>query len=74
MKYPTENQVAKHIGINVFALRKAHNMSQSQLCCDIEINVITLSQLERGILNVTLTILYKIATYFKVDIKDLFMD
>ena len=74
MKYPTENQISKRIGKNVFALRKAHNISQSQLCCDIEIDVSTLSRLERGILNVTLTILYKIAAYFKVDIKDLFIE
>lgn len=74
MKYPTENQISKRIGKNVFALRKAHNISQSQLCCDIEIDISKLSRIERGVLSVTLTILYKIATYFKLDIKDLFIE
>ena len=58
---------------NLFALRKTHDISQTQLFFDIEIDGSTLNPLKRGVLNVTLTILYRIAPYFKVDIKDLFM-
>lgn len=72
MKYPSEKDSLKCLGKKVVSLRKVKGVSQSDLCYEIDIDLSTLSRLERGILNVTHNTLYKIAKYFKITIKDLF--
>lgn len=47
-------------------------MSQSDLSYEADIDLSTLSRLERGVLNVTLSVLCKISDALKVDIKTLF--
>jgi hypothetical protein len=74
VKYPTEKEVQKNLGKRIVALRKEKGISQSDLCYSIDIDLSTLSRLERGILNVTFTTLYKIAKYFDVGINDLFKE
>ena len=72
MKYPTEKEILKKLGSNIASIRKKMEMSQADLCYEIDIDLSTLSRLERGLLNVTYNTLYKIASYFKIDMKDLF--
>lgn len=72
MKYLTEKECLKQLGKKVVSLRKAAGISQTDLCYEIDIDISTLSRLERGILNVTFNRLYKIARYFKIDVKELF--
>ena len=72
MRYLAESDVTKKLGLRIIELRKVKNISQADLCYDIDIDISTLSRLERGILNPTLQTIYKIAKYFKLEIKDLF--
>lgn len=72
MKYLTEKERLKQLGKKVVSLRKDAGISQTDLCYEIDIDISTLSRLERGILNVTFNTLYKIARYFKIDVKELF--
>ena len=71
MKYPTEKDIQLKIGERILELREKNNISQSELCYAIEIDISTLSRLERGKLNVTLRTLYKIAKHFGIEVKDL---
>jgi transcriptional regulator with XRE-family HTH domain len=64
VKYPTEKQVLKNLGKRIVLLRKERNISQSNLCYEIDIDLSTLSRLERGVLNVTHNTLYKTAKVF----------
>ena len=72
MKYPIEKDNLKQLGKRIVHLRKERNLSQADLCYEIDIDVSTLSRLERGVLNVTFNTLYKIAKKFNLEIKDLF--
>lgn len=47
-------------------------MSQADLSYEAEIDLSTLSRLERGILNVGFLTLYKVAKALKVPVRDLF--
>ena len=49
-----------------------YNVSQADLCYDADIDISTLSRLERGVLNVIHATLYKIVKDFKISVKDLF--
>lgn len=73
MKYPTEKEILKNLGRRIVLLRKERNISQADLCYEIDIDLSTLSRLERGVLNVTHNTLYKIAKHFKIEMKDLFV-
>lgn len=72
MKYPTEKEPLKQIDKKIVSLRKHAGISQTDLCYEINIDISTLSRLVRGILNVTFNTLFKIARYFKIDVKELF--
>lgn len=71
MKYPSEKETLKNLGKRIVSLRKESKLSQADLCYEIDIDLSTLSRLERGVLNVTYNTLYKIARYFKIDVKEL---
>ncbi len=74
MKYPSEKNIRKAIGRNVQKYRKLKGFSQTNLCYEIDLDISTLSRLERGELNVTLNTLYKIGKLLNVSIKDFFID
>ncbi len=71
MKFLSDKDALKQLAKRVVVLRDEYNMSQADLAYEAEIDLSTLSRLERGILNVTYTTLYKIAKAFKIPIKDL---
>jgi transcriptional regulator with XRE-family HTH domain len=71
VKFPTEKENLKSLGKRVVFLRKQAGVTQVDLCYEIDIDISTLSRLERGILNVTYSTLYKIAKYFNIEVKDL---
>lgn len=60
-------QFGKHLA----DIRRKKRISQEQLSFDADISLSTLSKLERGILNVSISNLYKIAKALKVHQKDL---
>lgn len=60
--------------MSIAALRKERGFSQSQLAYDAEIDISTLSRLERGGLNVTLETLISIAEVLNVPVIDLFKE
>lgn len=72
MKYPSQKQVFLRLGNKVVALRKGHGFTQADLAYEANMDLSSLSRLERGNVNVTLDTLYKIAKAFNVDIKELF--
>lgn len=71
MKLRSEKEVLKTIGLNIVQLRNKKGLSQSDLCYEIDMDISTLSRLERGLLNPTFGSLYKIASYFQIDISAL---
>ncbi|MGZ4034303.1 MAG: helix-turn-helix domain-containing protein [Bacteroidia bacterium] len=72
VKSTSQKDIAKKLGKKVAELRKDKNLSQADLCYEAEIDVSTLSRLERGQLNVTLSILQAISKTLSVEMKDLF--
>jgi transcriptional regulator with XRE-family HTH domain len=72
VKSTLQKDIAKKLGKRIAGLRKIKKFSQADLSYEAEIDLSTLSRLERGILNVTLETLVSIAKVLKVDIKDLF--
>lgn len=68
----TKKETAKLLGEQIRSLRLKKKLSQADLCYEGNIDLSTLSRLERGQLNVTLNTLHAIATVLKVDIIDLF--
>lgn len=59
-------------GKHLAEMRRQKNISQEQLSFDADISLSTLSKIERGILNVSISNAYKIAKALKVHYKELF--
>lgn len=72
MKYPSQKQVVTDLGKKVVKLRKQFGLSQADLAYEANIDLSSLSRLERGNVNVTLETLYKIAKVLNVEIGELF--
>lgn len=72
MKFPTDKEACKRLGKRIVLHRKQNNMSQADLSYEAEIDLSTLSRLERGMLNVGFLTLYKVAKALKVPVRDLF--
>jgi len=72
MKYPCKKDLQIIVGNNVKKYRKLKGFSQANLCYEIDLDISTLSRLERGKLNVTLNTLYKIGLFLEIPIKDFF--
>lgn len=72
MKYPSEKEKLKQLGLKIKSLRLKNGYSQTALCYESEIDISTLSRLEGGKLNPSFKTLYKIAQVLEVDIKDFF--
>jgi transcriptional regulator with XRE-family HTH domain len=68
----SQKALAEKLGKKIIALRKSKNFSQADVCYEAEIDISTLSRLERGQLNVTLSVLLSIANTLSVEVKDLF--
>ena len=72
VKYLSDKEAMRQLGKRIVNLREEHNLSQADLSYEAEIDLSTLSRLERGILNVSYITLYKIAKGFNISLKDLF--
>lgn len=72
VKILPQKEVAKKLAEKVAALRKKKNLSQADLCYEADIDISTLSRLERGKLNVTFSTLYSISKVLEVEMKDLY--
>ena len=59
-----KNRIAK--------LRKAHNMSQTDLANEVLVSRQSITSLEIGKYNASLELAYKIAKFFKLTIEDVF--
>ncbi len=62
----------KAFGKNLVVKRKEKGISQETLSFEAGLDVMTISRIERGILNVSIGNAYKIASVLGIDIKDLF--
>jgi len=62
----------KEFGECVRSIRKKLNISQEQLCRDVDIDQSNLCNIEQGKKNVTIDTIEKIAKGLKVEIKTLF--
>jgi transcriptional regulator with XRE-family HTH domain len=72
MKQLSQKETSQRLGRRIVALRDKNKLSQTDLCYEAEVDLSTLSRLERGKLNVTLATLCKISSVLKVNVKDLF--
>ena len=72
MKSISEKEIARQLGKRIVEMRRLNKMSQADLSYEAEIDLSTLSRLERGIQNITLSVLCKISSALKTSIKDLF--
>jgi transcriptional regulator with XRE-family HTH domain len=72
MKQLSQKETSQRLGRRIVALREKNKLSQTDLCYEAEVDLSTLSRLERGKLNVTLATLCKISSVLKVNVKDLF--
>ena len=59
------------LGNKVRNLRIAHGLSQEKLAFEAEIDRTYVSQIERGVINPSLLVLWKIANALRVDVVDL---
>ncbi len=74
MEYPSEKNIRKAIGKKVKNQRLLKGISQANLCYEIDLDISTLSRLERGELNVTLNTLYKIGKFLEVPVEAFLQD
>lgn len=72
MKPRPKKEILKLLGQKVKEIRLRANLSQTDLCYEADIDLSTLSRLERGLLNVTFDTLYSISKILKVEIKDFY--
>lgn len=64
-------KIQKRLALNVVALRNNRGWSQEECAANLDIATAYLSRIERGIVNVTLKNLVKIAEGFKIDVSEL---
>ena len=64
-------KIQKRLAKNIIALRRHRGWSQEECAHRIDIAPAYLSRIERGIVNVTLKNLVKLANGFKIDISQL---
>ncbi|HXS54032.1 MAG TPA: helix-turn-helix transcriptional regulator [Usitatibacter sp.] len=65
------NALRKALGANVRRLRKAQDLSQEELAFEAGIDRTYVSQIERGIINPSLLVLYKIGTVLRTEVASL---
>ncbi len=62
----------KQFGSNLKKLRLSKNLSQAQLSYIVDLDVMTISRIERGLLNISILNAYKISIALGVTQKELF--
>lgn len=72
VKFLSDKEATKQLGKRIVILREQRQMSQADLSFEADIDLSTLSRLERGILNARYVTIYKIAKALKISLKDLF--
>ncbi len=68
----SEKEAAQQLGKRIVKLRNQKSFSQADLAYEADIDLSALSRIERGLVNVTLSSLLKIAFALKIKPKDLF--
>lgn len=72
MNKKDQERFLKAFGKNLIRLRKDRKLSQAQLAADADIDLSTLSRIERGILNISVWKATKIAACLEVHHRELF--
>ncbi len=62
----------KSFGKHLAELRVSKNLSQAQLSYEVDLDVMTISRIERGLLNISIVNSYKISKALGIDQKALF--
>jgi transcriptional regulator with XRE-family HTH domain len=73
VEYPSKQDTLDQIASNIVLFRKQKGFSQSDLCFLSDIDLSTLSRIERGKLNATLDTYYKIAKALEVPMHLIFI-
>lgn len=71
MGYYRESDFLKKLGEKIKTCRVEQNFSQEQLAFECELSRSQISRFERGILNIGISSLYKIAKVLDIPLKDL---
>ena len=72
MKQAKNERFLKSFGNHLAEMRRQKNISQEQLSFDADISLSALSKIERGVLNVSISNVQKIAFALKIHYRDLF--
>jgi len=72
VKFLSDKEALIQLGKHIVSLRKRYNLSQADLSYEADIDLSTISRLERGSLNVSYITLFKIAKGFNIPLKNLF--
>lgn len=72
MVYAEKDKYLKVFGARISEMRQKKGLSQSQLSDLTELDVMTISRIERGLLNISIVNSYKIALALEVSQKELF--
>ncbi|HCR36500.1 TPA: transcriptional regulator [Candidatus Woesebacteria bacterium] len=65
-------KINKQLGTKIKRLRKAQGISQEQLASSIGVQTATISNIERGVTDTSIYLIFKIARELKLHIKELF--
>ena len=72
MNYSREEDFIKNFGKNLSDMRKERKLSQEELAFKCELEYSQISRIERGVINTSISNVYKIAKALEIDPKDLF--
>ena len=72
MKKGEREKFLKIFGTHLAKIRRQRKVSQEQLSFDTEIDLSTISRVERGILNISIYNVFKIANSLSIPYRDLY--
>jgi transcriptional regulator with XRE-family HTH domain len=72
VKKSEKEKFLKSFGSHLAELRRERNISQEQLSFDAEIDLSTLSKIERGVLNISTYNAFKISKALEIPFKEIF--
>ncbi|WP_435136755.1 helix-turn-helix domain-containing protein [Formosa sp. A9] len=72
MEINNENEYLIAFGKNLRKLRKEKGFTQAKLAIDLNIEISQISRIERGVINTSISNVYKISKVLKIGIKELF--
>jgi transcriptional regulator with XRE-family HTH domain len=72
VNYSREEDFIKNFGKNLSGMRKERKLSQEELAFKCELEYSQISRIERGVINTSISNVYKIAKALEIHPRDLF--